>query len=79
MTTKITQNARLITLLRGTNKELTCRQAKTQYGIGNLRARISELRNDHGMDVRSRKNYRNAHAYSMKARDQFGSRAAVDC
>lgn len=63
--------------LRGTGKEISVAQARAQYGIKNLRARISELRNTHGLNVLSRKNYRGAAAYRMTARDQFGSRAAV--
>lgn len=73
----MTQKELLINLMRGTGKELTVRQARSQYGIKNLRARISELRNDHGLNVNSRKNYRGAAAYTMTARDQNGSRAAV--
>lgn len=76
-TLKTTQNEFLQEYLRGTGRELTVAQARSQYGIGNLRARVSELRQA-GLNVRTRKNYRGAGSYRMSARDLFGSRAALE-
>lgn len=72
----LTQNQFLVTHLRGTQRELTVAQARAQYGIGNLRARIAELRAV-GLNVKSRKNYRGAAAYQIPVRLQNGSRAKV--
>ena len=71
-----TQNQMLVELLRGTGKELTVAQARSQLKIGNLRARVHELRKA-GLNVQSRKNYRGAAAYRIPARVINGSRAAV--
>ena len=76
MTKTQTQNQMLVELLRGTGKELTVAQARSQLKIGNLRARVHELRKA-GLNVQSRKNYRGAAAYRIPARDINGSRAAV--
>jgi len=72
----ITQNQFLVTHLRGTQRELTVAQARAQYGIRNLRARVAELRKA-GLNVKSRKNYRNAAAYQIPVRLQDGSRRKV--
>jgi hypothetical protein len=74
----LTQRQFLVAHLRGTGKEITCAQAAAQYGIQNLRARICELRNDFGLNVTTRKNYRGAAAYKMSARDLAGSRAQIE-
>lgn len=73
----LTQNEFLVTHLRGTQRELTVAQAKAKFGIGNLRARVCELRKA-GLNVKSRKNYRGAAAYTITARLQNGSRASVE-
>jgi hypothetical protein len=73
----MTQNEFLQEYLRGTGRELTVAQARSQFGIKNLRARIHELRQV-GLNVLSRKNYRGAGAFRMTARDQLGSRAHYD-
>lgn len=70
----LTQKQFLEKHLRGTSKELTVAQARAQYGIKNLRARICEMRAD-GLNVQSRKNYRGAGAFSVTSRDLEGSRA----
>lgn len=75
-TTSTTQNQFLVTHLRGTQRELTVAQAKAKFGIGNLRARVAELRKA-GLNVQSRKNYRNAAAYTITSRLQDGSRRKV--
>jgi hypothetical protein len=72
----LTQKQFLELHLRGTSKEITVAQARAQYGIQNLRARICEMRQD-GLNVQSRKNYRNAGAFSMRSRDLTGSRATM--
>jgi hypothetical protein len=72
----LTQNQFLVTHLRGTQRELTVAQARALYNIQNLRARVCELRKA-GLMVRSRKNYRNAAAYTISSRLQNGSRAQV--
>lgn len=76
MTHNLTQNQFLVTHLRGTQRELTVAQARALYGIGNLRARVCELRKA-GLMVKSRKNYRGAAAYTITARLQNGSRKHV--
>lgn len=45
-TIQSTQNEFLVKYLRGTNKTLTESQARTTFGIQNLRARLSELRQE---------------------------------
>jgi hypothetical protein len=52
-------------------------QAKARFSIGNLRARVCELRKA-GLKVLSRKNYRGAAAFKISARDVFGSRAQIE-
>jgi hypothetical protein len=43
---KTTQNEFLVDYLRGTNRSLTEDQARSLFGIQNLRARMSELRGE---------------------------------
>jgi len=73
---KPTQNQFLITHLRGTGRELTVAQAKSKYGIGNLRARVSELR-EAGYTIASRRTSTGSAAYLMATRKQGGSRKTV--
>lgn len=73
----LTQNEFLVTHLRGTQKELTVAQARAQFGIANLRARVCELRKA-GLKVNSRKNYRGAAAYTISARLLDGTRRQVE-
>jgi hypothetical protein len=70
------QNEFLESYLRGTGREMTVAQAKATFGIGNLRARVHEMRKA-GLNVFTRKNYRGAAAYRVVARDATGSRAKV--
>ena len=44
-TIKMSQNKFLVKYLRGTNRELSSAQAEALYGIQNLRARMTDLRN----------------------------------
>lgn len=60
--------------LRGTGKTLTAAQARANYGIGNLSARMSEFRKC-GLKVNTTVNTTGKTAYSVSARDVNGSRA----
>ena len=66
-TIKTSQNNFLVRYLRGTGRELTSAQAESLYGIQNLRARMSELR-DAGFTVRTRKNGEGRSAYAVSRR-----------
>lgn len=61
------QNDFLVGHLRGTGRELTAAQADATYGIRNLPARISELR-DQGFRVRTRKNTVGTTSYAVSRR-----------
>jgi len=54
-TLTLPQKEFLVDHLRGTNRELSSAQADALYGIKNLRARISEIRQE-GYRVRTHKN-----------------------
>jgi hypothetical protein len=73
-TLSCTQKEFLVNHLRGTGVELTAAQAQATYGIQNIRARMTEIRQS-GLVVRTRKNYAGRTAYAVSARDVFGSRA----
>ena len=75
-TIKSTQVAFLETYLRGTGKTITAADAKARFGIQNLTARVSELR-DAGLNVKAEPATTGKLRYSMTARDIFGSRAKV--
>jgi len=62
--------------LRDTGKTLSERQAVATYGIKNLRARMTDLRNA-GLVVRTAENTQGRTIYSVSARDVNGSRAVV--
>ena len=62
--------------LRGTGRTLTEAQARATYGIGNLRARISDLRAA-GLKIRREKNTEGRAKYAVSARDVTGSRAKI--
>ncbi len=69
---KTTQNKFLETYLRGTNRTLTAAQAEALYGIQNLSARVSELR-DLGLNVQTVPTKTTGRAaYRMSRRDVFG-------
>ena len=61
--------------LRGTGRTLSAAQARANYGIGNLAARMSEFRQA-GLKVLAAPNTTGKVAYSVSARDVKGSRAA---
>jgi hypothetical protein len=70
-TLKTTQVKFLETHLRGTDRAMSSAQAAATYGIKNLRARISEMRQA-GLTVRKTKNTEGRTAYAVSRRDVFG-------
>jgi Helix-turn-helix domain len=62
--------------LRGTNRTLSVAQAKANYGIEQLPARIFELRQA-GLNVKTVTNSSGNTAYRISARDINGSRARM--
>lgn len=75
-TLTVPQKTFLESHLRGTGRTMSEAQAKATYGIQNLRARVSELR-DAGLVVYTEKNTEGRAAYRIPSRDTFGSRAKV--
>lgn len=63
----MTQNNQLVKFLRGTGRELSAAQAESRFGIRNLSARMSELR-EGGFRVRTRTNTTGKVAYSVSRR-----------
>ncbi len=62
--------------LRGTGRSLSAAQARATYGIQNLRARMSELRQT-GLRVRKSKNTEGRTAYSVSRRDIMGNQFKI--
>ena len=75
-TIKTTQKQFLESYLRGTERSLTSRQADSLFGIKNLRARITELRQS-GLIVRKDRTQEGLTKYMVSARDLSGSRARM--
>ena len=73
---KTTQKQFLEQYLRGTDRSLTSRQADSLFGIKNLRARITELRQS-GLIVRTDRTQEGRTKYMVSARDLSGSRARM--
>lgn len=72
---KVTNQKQFLeTYLRGTGRTLSAAQARANYGIEQLSARISELRSA-GLRVSTSPNTTGRVAYSISARDVNGSRA----
>ena len=69
------QKAFLEKYLRGTGRTLSVAQAKANYGINKLSARISEMR-DAGLVIYTDENTSGKATYRIVARDVKGSRAA---
>lgn len=69
------QKAFLEKYLRGTGRTLSVAQAKANYGIAKLSARVSEMR-DAGLVIYTDVNSKGNTTYRMVARDVTGSRAA---
>lgn len=70
-TLKTTQVAFLEKHLRGTNREISAAQAKATYGIQNLRARMTELRQA-GLRVRKGVNTEGRTTYAVSRRNVLG-------
>lgn len=66
-TLTLPQKEFLVDYLRGTGRELTSAQASSLYGIQNLRARMSEIRQE-GYRVRTRKNTVGTTNYAISRR-----------
>lgn len=66
-TIKMSQKKFLVKYLRGTGRELSSAQAESLYGIQNLRARMTDLRNE-GYKVRTTKNTEGRTAYAVSRR-----------
>ena len=62
--------------LRGTGKTLSAAQAKANYGIGNLAARMSEFRKC-GLNVKTDVNTAGKTVYAVTARDVDGKRSRI--
>ena len=62
--------------LRGTGRTMSAAQAASLYGIRNIRARMTELR-QMGLRVRTDVNGQGRMTYAISARDITGSRARV--
>ena len=75
-TLTVTQNEFLESYLRGTGRTISQAQAEATYGIKNLRARMSELRQV-GLKVKRELNTEGRTAYRVSARDVNGSRGYV--
>lgn len=70
------QNRFLEGYLRGTGRSITARDARARFGIQNLRARISELRQA-GLRVQSEPTRQGTLRYWVPARDVAGRRARI--
>lgn len=70
-TLSTTQKTFLESHLRGTGKSMSSAQARETYGILNLRARMTELRQA-GLTVRKHVNTKGKTAYAVSRRDVFG-------
>lgn len=70
------QKSFIETYLRGTGRSLSADQARANYGIAQLPARIFEMKQA-GLVVKTVKNTSGNTAYKIVARDVTGSRARV--
>ncbi len=75
-TLKTKQTVFLEQFLRGTNRELSAAQARSTYGIHNLRARMSDLRAA-GLNVRKGVNTKGRTTYAVSRRDVFGDQFRI--
>lgn len=71
-----TQLSFLETYLKGTDRELSSPQAAATFGIMNLRARMSEMR-QLGLRVRKSVNTEGRTAYAVSRRDVLGYQGKV--
>ena len=72
---KTTQKQLLERILRGTKRHITASDAREQYGIKNLRARICEMSKD-GLSIH-RQQMGRAFAYGIARRDAQGKRTSL--
>lgn len=74
--TQLTQSQTqfLESYLRGTGRTLSAAQARATFGVQNLRARITDLRQA-GLRVRTGVNSAGRTVYAVSARDITGSKA----
>jgi hypothetical protein len=75
-TLTVPQNEFLENYLRGTGRTMSAAQAEATFGIKNLRARMSEFRNE-GLRVSTQKNTEGRTAYRVSSRDTNGSRSYI--
>lgn len=75
-TLTVPQNVFLENYLRGTRRGLTEAEARARFGIRNLRARMTELRQA-GLVVRRESTTTGRSRYMISSRDVVGSRARV--
>lgn len=75
-TLNVSQNAFLEQYLRGTGKTLTVAEARSRFGIQNLRARMTELRQA-GLRVNVSETRNGTARYSVSRQDVTGSRAKL--
>lgn len=73
---KSTQVAFLEKHLRGTGRSMSAAQARATYGIENLRARMTELRQV-GLRVRTGVNSEGRTTYTVSRRDQLGGQFKI--
>lgn len=71
-----TQNQFLETYLRGTTRELSSAQARETFGVKNLRARVTELRQA-GLNIRKNVNTKGRTTYAVSRRDVFGNQFMI--
>lgn len=64
-----TQNELLVSYLRGTGRSLSAPQARALFGVKNLRARMSDLRQE-GYKVRTATNTEGNTTYSVSRRKE---------
>lgn len=72
----VPQNQFLEQYLRGTGRAITARDAQARFGIQNLRARMTDLRNA-GLVVRTEPSTTGSARYAVSSRDINGSRGRV--
>jgi hypothetical protein len=75
-TLTMTQNQFLEQHLRGTGRTISAKQASSLYGIKNIRARATELRQA-GLRVRTDVNTAGQTTYAISERSVSGSRKVV--
>jgi hypothetical protein len=66
----MSQTDQITKYLRGTGRELSAAQARSRFGVQNLRARITEIR-EAGFRVRTRVNSTGKTSYAISRRKLF--------